>query len=173
MCYKQERDYKKVIFVLCVPGEDEEKAGHPAAGDTGIKLNQILVHLNSGKPEIFPYLDKSHYSITNSYDKPIYPNNNVKKRSTPTRSQVLHNDNIQRFISDIKGYEYVILCGEEAKLLADYVQHSSCIKTIHFGNKGLRGKYPNNHHEMKALSSGLERDQKRVALCAREIIEHF
>lgn len=77
MCYKQERDYKKVIFVLCVPGEDEEKAGHPAAGETGIKLNQILVHLNSGKPEIFPYLDKSHYSITNSYDKPIYPNNNL------------------------------------------------------------------------------------------------
>ena len=173
MCYKQERACKEVIFVLCVPGEAEEKAGHPAAGETGVKLNQILEYLNKSKPELFPYLDKSHYSITNSYDKPIYPKNNAKKRSTPTRDQVLDKENIQRFNRDIEGYEYVILCGEEAKLLADHVRHGSYIKTVHFGNKGLRGTYPNNHDEMKALNSGLERDNKRIALCAREIIDQL
>ncbi len=169
MCYLQKTEYKNVIFVLSVPGKYEVKAGHPAAGDTGDKLNEILAHLNKTMPCLFPSDDKFQYSITNSFDKPIYPENNPSKRSTPTKTQVLTQTNIDRFLLDIEGYENVILCGNDAQHLERYITDAVCIKTCHLGNVGLRNTFMNNHSDLKGITSGAERDRMRVKLCADTI----
>ena len=169
MCHYQESDFKKVIFVLSVPGEEEEKAGFPAAADTGLKLNAILKHLTRNLTSVFPYENKAKYSITNSYDKPIYPNNNPGNRSQPTKSQILSTGNIDRFKREVEGYEYIILCGKDAQLLEKHVTTGTCISVSHLGNKALRSIYPNSHPKMTQLTSGGERDKIRVKLCAQEI----
>ena len=163
------KDGCEVAFVLSAPGQHEEKAARPAAGITGINLDQVLVELNIYDPSVFPSVDRYYYLITNASSKILYKGKDG--RTEDTAVEITRASNITRILHEIGDCPIVILCGAKAELLRPHIGKKIIISSCHPGNQGLRRTYLNSHPEIKGLARGAERDQKRKQLCASNIYE--
>jgi len=79
----------KVAFVFSCPGQSEEKAQKPAAGQTGKNLDALLVYLNKKNSTIFRDTDRYEYRITNAWDK-------VEFKSRTGRTEATKKENEQK-----------------------------------------------------------------------------
>lgn len=130
-----------VAFVLSCPGRYEERAGHPAAGNTGKNLQRLLDRLG---PRIsLPHLVRAHITITNAWSEIEYQEKTG--RSEATDAEVNRPDNIRRLADELKHVStLVVFCGAKAKLACQQlVKHNSLPRTVkiafapHPGGLGL------------------------------------
>jgi len=161
-----------VAFILSTPGESEEKANGPAAGETGDNIDDILKHLNFGAPHHFPSLDRSFYLITNASTKVMYAAKD-NKRTEDKDEAIIDSCNIERVLDEVENCSTVILCGDKAELLAPYLDTKRVARAHHLGNKGLRNAYKNSHSLLKDIKAGADRDKRRKQLCAQKILEQL
>ncbi|MDY0037700.1 MAG: hypothetical protein RBS05_17455 [Zoogloea oleivorans] len=131
-----------VAFVFSAPGNDEVIFGRPVAGTTGENLDKALVFLRELAPNFFPSSSRYDYRITNAFPDPR-ARSIGNGRTEPTRSEVLTNSNIQRFLKDIDGCSLVVLCGKKAGYLSLELEQKNIliVQAVHVGNKGLNGKF--------------------------------
>jgi len=66
--YQQGKPNIKTTIVLSAPGQAEEKAGRPAAGQTGKNINRVLEEAHKRDPKRFPSASKDDYQIVNASD---------------------------------------------------------------------------------------------------------
>jgi uracil-DNA glycosylase len=161
-----------IVFILSCPGEEEMKAGRPAAGKTGENMDGILSFLNVIDRNLFPSNDRYHYRITNASKEIIF----AAEDSTLTedaRLNITIRTNIARVRREIGTCEVVILCGKRAHLLEPFLLDKKIAKTPHLGDKGLRNEYLNSSPVLKGIKSGHDRDVARKKLCAEEIREQL
>ena len=160
----------RTAFVLSTPGQKEEEEGCPASGDTGDNISEALKILNESLPRYFPSIDKTYYRITNSTTKIMYASVSNGK-SEEKQKNVLKSDNINRINNELNGIKLVILCGNNANLLFEYISNGIIIKVCHPGNRGLNQKYRNDSRPLSTISDRKSRKLKRIELWANEILD--
>jgi hypothetical protein len=166
------KGYIPVAFVLSAPGNEEVIAGRPAAGATGENLEGALTHLNSFAPTLFLSTHRYDYRLTNAYSQPL-AKNIATGRTEASRTEILGDDNTERFLSNIRGCTHIILCGEKAGYLSSILEREiisvSCAS--HIGNKGLNGKFKLST-EWKTKPP-VDRRQERIRLWASKVLQGF
>lgn len=105
-------------FVLAAPGRDEEVRQRPAAGDTGLALNHILMSLNRHCPELFPSICRYQYRITNAFTDALYVTDNSNK-TRPTRADVDTIENKQRLLNELQGRPVIIALSPSASWVTE------------------------------------------------------
>jgi len=140
MCHFEKGEKNEVIFILSCPGKEEEKAGKPAAGQTGINLDVILNSLNTK----FNYdmFDRRNITITNSTTRVEYIDKT--NRTEATKKEVLDQKNLERLSKEINGVSrYIICCGVNAELAIEelnkkqFITEARILKISHLGNQAL------------------------------------
>lgn len=115
--YNKGNNISSVSFLFACPGQHEEKLGRVVAGNTGKNLNRLLESLShSSNPkikELFPSSDRYDYLITNASDIIHYPA--LDGRSLPAKKEYMAEENIERLYAELKGVQYVIAFGTQAK----------------------------------------------------------
>ena len=64
--YQPGKKNNKTVIILSAPGQAEEKAKKPAAGQTGKTLNKILAEAHKKDPDKFPSKNKDDYRISHA-----------------------------------------------------------------------------------------------------------
>lgn len=161
-----------VAFVLSAPGNDEVIAGRPAAGATGENLEGALIYLNACAPNLFFSTHRYDYRITNAFSQPL-AKNIATGRTEASRTEILGENNIERFLSDIEDCKHIILCGAKAGYLSSVLEREmfSVFCTAHIGNKGLNGKFKLPPEWKK--TSPVERRQERIRRWANMVLQSF
>ena len=164
------KGYIPVAFVLSAPGNDEVVAGRPAAGATGENLEGALTHLNSCAPTLFSSTHRYEYRITNAFSRPL-AKNIANGRTEASRTEILGEENIERFLNEIGNCTHIILCGEKAGYLSTVLEREifsvSCAS--HIGNKGLNGKFKLSTEWKK--KPPVDRRRERIRLWASNVLQ--
>ena len=100
-------------FVLAAPGQAEERAGRPAAGDTGVTLNRVLSILHTRMPDQFRSQSKDDYVIVNAVPDIHYEA--LTGRTEGKRSDVCQPENVERLNHALAGMKLVIPLGKSAQ----------------------------------------------------------
>lgn len=153
----------KVGFVLSAPGSKEEKAGRPAAGNTGENLEEMLQRWHKTRPDLFISTKRYDYRITNASQTVEY-----KKKTGRTEAsdhEVNMPENIERIMEELAGCEFVICLGAKARKVKSSLVAKGFPGTIasgiHPGWQAINRKYPK-----------LKKDD-RIAQAADEVLKQF
>ena len=111
---KGDRDDITVVIVLSCPGQAEEKAGRPAAKQTGKNLQCAVEILNERFPSRFPSKRLDDYTIANSVEDIHYKE--LTGRTEATDAEILKEDNIERIKGILQQAHTVIALGAKAGL---------------------------------------------------------
>jgi uracil-DNA glycosylase len=111
--YQHGKDNIKTAIILSAPGQEEKKARHPAAGQTGKTLNRVLQHLNKKNPKTFPSTDKRDYPIINAVSKVQYKSKTG--RTEGTSSEIKQPKNLERISKSLVGIKNTLALGNKAQ----------------------------------------------------------
>lgn len=126
----------KVAFVFSCPGQNEEKAQKPVAGQSGKNLDTLLVYLNKKNSTIFRYTDRYSYRITNAWDTVEFVSRTG--RTEATKKEISTKENISRVKKELDGMDIVIFFGEKAQRIKNLIDFSGIILTIrHLSPKSI------------------------------------
>ncbi len=159
-----------IAFVFSAPGNDELIAGRPVAGATGENLEGALTYLNSCVPTLFLSTHRYEYRIANAFSLPLAKNIG-NGRTEASRSEILEEENVERFLNEIRDCTHIILCGVKAGYLSAVLDREifsvSCVS--HVGNKGLNGKFKLSNEWTKSPS--FDRRQERIRIWASKVLQ--
>jgi len=128
----------KTIIVLSAPGQEEEKAGRPAAGQTGTTLQEAIEFWHNALPNEFPSKNLDDYTIVNAVEDVHYKAKTG--RTEGTDKEVCDTDNMRRINAIIADAEYAVALGYKAQL---------AVSGSVFKGKAYSGKHPS----MNALNT--------------------
>ncbi len=167
----------KIAIIFSAPGKKEEDAKKPAAGQTGINLENLLEIL-ANKNEIFSDIKKDNLRITNAWDKVEYMEKT--ERTEADFNEILQKDNLDRLAKEIKDIKKIIFCsGERAEIAILALKYAEkidknikIIKIMHLGLQGLNQiKCDENGKVIKAGETG--NTEKRLKVVANDILEQL
>lgn len=149
-------------IVLSAPGQAEEKAGRPAAGQTGKTLNKTLAALHKADPKRFPSKDKDDYRIVNAVPDVHYKG--ATGRTEGTSAEIRERKNQARMKKSLEGMDTVVALGNKAQ---EAVHGSGFDGTV------LKGSHPSmqniNRNYQAEGATAAERSEKRIDAYAKEI----
>lgn len=148
--------------MLSAPGRLEKKRGHPAAGETGKTLDQLLVHLHCADPPHFPSLDRRDYRIVNAVSTVLYKRET--RRTEAYLSQVREPANLARLRAELDGIDYVVALGDGAASALGELQLEPDLVGVHPSLQKLNRAYAS-----LATTPG-ERRLERVDLYAIDLL---
>ena len=152
----------KTTIVLSAPGQEEEKAGRPAAGQTGKTLQMAIEEMHSNDPESFPSNNLDDYSIVNAVEDVHYKAKTG--RTEGTDSKILEQENLDRINSILQDSKNVVALGEKAQLAVKNSSFSgNTFEAEHPSMQALNKKYKSNG------STPSERHKDRVNQWTRDI----
>lgn len=102
----------RTAFLLSAPGRLEKKHGHPAAGETGKTLDQLLVHLRRAYPRHFPFQSRRDYRVSNAVTTVLY--RRATRRTEADRSKVAEATNLERLRAELEGIDFIVALGSRA-----------------------------------------------------------
>jgi hypothetical protein len=153
----------KTTIILSAPGQCEEKANRPAAGQTGTTLQTAMNFWHEECPSKFPSNKLDDYSIINAVEDVHY-----KKKTGRTEgliSEVRDLKNLKRISEALKGSETVVALGEMAKLAVD---------SSSFSGVTLKGSHPSMQSLNKTYDSQKDnpsdRSRDRIDRWAKDIL---
>lgn len=180
------KENSNLCVILSCPGEEELIEQKVCVGETGENLEYILsviskhIHLN---PPYDSKLDRSekqryNYTIINSVDDVYFRKYNDSEAEKEEVEKEANVKRVQNSIEKLKHLKYILICGENANIIYQKVKssHSKDVKlakVCHLGWVGLRNEYKNCHKDLKSISTGKERDEKRLQLLADKIIDNL
>lgn len=161
--YQHGRADARLGIVLSAPGQAEEKAGHPAAGQTGRTLDAVLAELNRLEPALFPFSTRLAYRVVNASPDIHYM---AKTRSTEAAdADLLTPENRDRLARALAGLEAVLALGRKAELaVAACGFRGTVLAAFHPSMQAINRKY------QVAGETPAARNGQRVALYARDIL---
>jgi hypothetical protein len=131
----------KIAVVLSCPGQEEEKAQKPAAGQTGDNLEDVLNILRNtyGLNDF----ERGKITITNAWSQVEYENKT--KRRQADDKEILEENNLNQLAYEIKDItDFILCCGDKAKIAVLNLQqqgklNQNCgiIEVPHLGNLGI------------------------------------
>lgn len=177
MCHYKKGNKNEITLVFSCPGQEEKKAGQPAAGQTGKNLNNLLELLNNSLGYIGSFTRKD-ITITNSTTKVEYKALTGRTEAKP--AEVLNEENIQRLYDEIKNTEKLIICfGDNAKLGVDKVVETyndigaESIYVKHIGMQGINSTISTDIRGNKIISGNLGNTKKRLEVIEVRIKEQI
>lgn len=161
--YQHGRPEARLGIVLSAPGQAEEKAGRPAAGQTGRTLDATLAELHRLAPATFPFRTRLDYRVVNASPDIHYM---AKTRSTEAAdADLLTPENRARLAAALSGLETVLALGKKAELAVRACGFRGVVLTaFHPSMQAINRKY-----QVAGETPG-ERSAARVALYARDIL---
>lgn len=136
----------RTAFVLAVPGRKERDAKRPAAGDTGVNLDRILVHLNHHNPIIFHSTCRYDYRVANALERVMFGS-----KSMPDIAEVRSPSNLARLAEQLEGITTIVaLSGPAVEGVRGAGLPLTYGHAVHPGMQGLNRYY-----------SGLGRDPEK------------
>ncbi len=162
--YQHGRDDARLGIVLSAPGRAEEKAGHPAAGQTGRTLDATLVELNRLDPRTFPYRSRLDCRVVNASPDIHYVARTGSSEATD--ADILTPANLARLARALDGLETVLALGRKADL---------AVRRCGFAGTVLTAFHPSmqaiNRVYQVSGETPAARNAERVALYARDILK--
>ena len=153
----------KTIIVLSAPGQKEEKAGRPAAGQTGKTLQEAIEFWHNALPNEFPSKNLDDYTIVNAVEDVHYKAKTGRTEGTDT--EVCDTDNMTRINAIIADAQYVVALGNKAQL---------AVSVSIFKRKTYSGIHPSMNALNKQYSSQKrtpnERSSDRIKQWANDIL---
>ena len=140
----------KTIIVLSAPGQEEEKAGRPAAGQTGTTLQEAIEFWHNALPNEFPSKNLDDYTIVNTVEDVHYKAKTGRTEGTDT--EVCDTDNMKRINAIIADAQYVVALGYKAQL---------AVSGSIFKGKTYSGKHPSMNALNTQYSSQKQTPQER------------
>lgn len=132
----------KTVILLSAPGQCEEKAGRPAAGETGNTLETMIKYFHLHDPVKFPSTKLADYTIVNATEEVYYMKKN--NRTQGNDSEIKDPKNIQRINNVLANADNVIALGDNAQLAIDNSK---------FGGTVYSGEHPSMQALNKKYSS--------------------
>lgn len=153
----------KTIIILSAPGQEEEKAGRPAAGQTGTTLQEAIEFWHNALPNEFPSKKLDDYTIVNAVEDVHYKAKTG--RTEGTDKEVCDTNNMRRINAIIADAEYVVALGYKAQL---------AVSGSVFKGKTYSGKHPSMNALNTKYSSQKrtpqERGSDRIRQWANEVL---
>jgi hypothetical protein len=181
----EEGSEAKIAVVLSCPGQEEEKAQKPAAGQSGENLKEVLSNLRN----IYGLNDfeRGKITITNAWDKVEYKGKTPNK---PTRTEaddkeILGENNLNRLADEIKDItDFILCCGNKAKIAVLALQqqgklNQNCgiIEVPHLGNQGTNKTIKEDVSGDRIISGDKTRSSSnrilRLEVVAKKIYEQI
>ena len=161
--YQHGRDDTPIGIVLSAPGRAEEKAGRPAAGQTGRTLDATLAELNRLAGGTFPFTTRLDCRVVNASPDIHYPAKTGSSEASD--ADILRPDNLARLARALDGLQTVLALGRKAEL---------AVRACGFSGRVLTAFHPsmqaiNRKYQVTGETPG-ERSAARVALYARDIL---
>lgn len=152
----------KTTIVLSAPGQAEEKAGRPAAGQTGKTLKKAINELHKKDPLKFPSNRLDDYTIVNAVEEVHYKG---KTGRTEARdAEISNSDNLKRVRAALADAVNVVALGDKAQLaVAECGYQGNVYKGEHPSMQALNRKYK-SHNETPQ-----ERNSDRVTQWAEDM----
>lgn len=152
----------KTTIVLSAPGQEEEKASRPAAGQTGTTLQMAIDILHLKDSSIFPSKNLDDYTIVNAVEKIHYKKKTG--RTEGTNLEILEQENLERISNVLSNSENVLALGDKAQLAVESSNFSgNILKAKHPSMQALNKKYKSDK------DSPPERYKERVKKWTNEI----
>lgn len=104
----------KTAIILSAPGQKEESAGRPAAGQTGKTLQEAICVWHTVDPMNFPSNKLDNYTIMNSVSTVHYMKLNGTTEGT--EKEVRNPQNIERIRLELSDSTTVVALGKRAQL---------------------------------------------------------
>jgi len=162
--YRKGNKNNKTTIVLSAPGQAEEKANRPAAGQTGKTLQSAIKQLHKKDPSKFPSDKLDDYTIVNAVEDVHYKGKTG--RTEGKNSEVLKPKNMSRINDTLKSSKNIVALGDKAQLAVD---NSSAKGTVFKGNhpsmQSLNKKYGSDK------SNASERSEERVKSWVNDLVE--
>jgi hypothetical protein len=137
---KGDREDIKTTIILSAPGQCEEIANRPAAGQTGKTLQSAISILHEKCPSKFPTNQLDDYTILNAVEDVHYKGKTG--RTEGTKNEVCNLKNLERINGALKDSEVVVALGEMAHLAVDSSSFSGVIlKSSHPSRQSLNKTY--------------------------------
>ena len=161
----------KVAFVFSCPGQDEEIAQKPVAGQTGKNLDALLVYLNRKNSTIFKYANRYAYRITNAWNTVEFKSRT--DRTEATLKEISTPMNISRVNDELKGIDIVIFFGIKAQRIESMVDfNGTVLRTRHLSLQSLNQiRKDKNGISLKNKDKG--NTEKRLEVLAEEILSQL
>lgn len=180
------KENSNLCVILSCPGEEELIEQKVCAGETGENLEHIL-SIVSKQVQLDPPFESKlafsaeqryNYTIINSVDDVYFRKYND---SEAEKEDIEKDENVKRVqsaIEELKHLKYILICGDNANIIYKKIKSSLSTevkpaKVCHLGWVGLRNEYKNSHKDLKSISTGKERDEKRLQLLADKIIDNL
>lgn len=164
----------KIVVILSCPGKHEECAGKPAAGPTGVNLDELLSQLRqmTGNRDF----SRERITITNSVKTVYYGKNNSGGATEPSKSEIIAPENLDRLLQEIGNPEVIICLGKKAQLAVDTLRKSGSghlvgvrvLHAIHIGNQGL-----NSRHKKIKGNSSTENRMNKIKQVAKSLCDQY
>ena len=145
---KEKKKQRLHLFLLCPGKKEEDEAKEDlkknnlgrnlVVGTTGENFTKLIKLLNEKRPEIFTYLERYDYRITNASEKIHYEKST--RDTEPSCEEIRTPVNLERLLADIENYEYIITFGEKAACAVSHISNELTITPIniphHLGMQG-------------------------------------
>ena len=158
----------KVAFVFSCPGQDEEKAQKPTAGQTGKNLDALLVYLHKQNSTIFRYTDRYSYRITNSWDRVEFRSRTG--RTEATQKEISTKENIKRVKKELDGMDIVIFFGKKAQRIKKLIDFSGVILAIRHLSFQSLNQITKDRNGNKLINKVKNNTEKRLEVLGDEIL---
>lgn len=177
MCHYKEGNKNEITLVFSCPGQEEEKQGEPAAGQTGKNLDMLLKLLNNSLNYIGSFT-REDVTITNSTTKVEYKERTGRKEAT--EAEVLNEENIERLYTEIKNTEKLIICfGDNAKLGVNKILEkydnikAETIYVKHIGMQGINSTISIDINGKEIIAKNPGNTKKRLEVIEVKIKEQI
>lgn len=147
------------VLVLAAPGRDEEAAGRPAAGRTGVVLDDLLSRLHRMDAVSFPSASRLDYRIVNAVATIMHGT-----RSLPTKRQIREAENVERLKRQLAGAGALVALGPHAMTA---ILYACAAPTFCSGHPGMQGV---NQLPVEIVGTGLENTRQRLDLFASQLL---
>jgi len=158
----------KVAFVFSCPGQDEEKAQKPTAGQTGKNLDALLVYLHRQNSTIFKYTDRYSYRITNAWDKVEFESRTG--RTEATKREISAEENLSRVNKELDGMNIVVFFGKKAQRIKKLIDFSGIILTTRHLSFQSLNQITKDRNGITLINKAKNNTEKRLEVLGDEIL---
>jgi hypothetical protein len=114
-----------VAYLFSAPGQEEEKAGRPAAGKTGMHLTLLITILRYRGLTFLPFREQA--TVDNAWPHILFEKKSG--RTEGTDKEILAPENLERLASEIGHIEKWLVCfGAKAHLAASKTKEMGLLK---------------------------------------------
>lgn len=151
----------RVVFVFSCPGQEEAKEQRVCAGQTGKNLDILIGYLHSMRPDVFKYVNRYDYRITNASTEVEYKGKTGKTEAKTAAIKAV--ENIARLQEETQNAEYILCMGRNARIAMECVAtKGKIIESRHLGFSSI--------NRIQVESQGEMATNLRIKAIAEEIV---